>query len=155
MSKKIIAITLLTLATMSSAYAAGQAFTCPKPNEIQSTDFTSPSIWVTPGVQGAAEGTVGVGLGGKKVQRFIGAEAAEVNHQQGWVCVYETQGGMSVDEYRNHILKTFHGNDYLRKYYSRVNDEIEKGYTYLKDFPHDSPIGFVGFQAATNNNKKK
>lgn len=149
MCKKFIYLSLLLLATISSAYAVDKNFDCPAPSDIQSTDFTSPSIWVAPAVHHAAKGTVGIGLGGKQVLQFLGAEAAEVNHQKGWICVYTSQGGVSVNDYEKKILDTVSDTPYLRKYFDRVNDELQKAEPYLKNYPKDVPLGFVGYQRET------
>lgn len=78
------AISLLTIAMtlVPAAHATNNNFNCPQPFEIQSTDFTAPSIWIAPPVAHSAKGEVGVGLGGKEVKEFLGAEAAMVNHKK-------------------------------------------------------------------------
>ncbi len=55
---QLIKLSVLMIAMVSTAYATADNFNCPQPNEIQSTDFTSPSIWVAPPVAHAAPGTV-------------------------------------------------------------------------------------------------
>ncbi len=138
---------ILLIATTSVAYAAADNFNCPQPAQIQSTDFTAPSIWIAPPVAHSFPNTVGVGLGGKEVKEFIGAEAAEVNHKKGWVCVYKSQGGVSVHEYQAKIRQIASSNPYLRKYLAKVNKAFDDAEPYLKKYPQDSAIGFIGYQS--------
>ncbi|GEM_PF-5772554 len=146
MYKKIISLSLLALATFSSAYAADKNFDCPQPSEIQSTDFTAPSIWTAPAVKHAAKGTVGVGLGGSKAVEFLGAEEAEVNHQKGWVCVYLSDGDKSINYFEKNIISTVSNTPYLVRYSDHVKEELQKAEPYLKNYPHDKPLGFIGYQ---------
>ena len=146
MLKKLISLSILMLTTLSTAYAVEGNFNCPQPAEIQSTDFTAPSIWTAPPVSHSASGVIGVGLGGKIVKEFIGSQAADVNNKKGWVCVYKTEGGLSVREYQSKILNIQANNRYLRKYFDKMNKEFENAEPYLKKFPQDIPLGFVGYQ---------
>ena len=143
--KKIIKLSALMVATVSTAYAANN-FNCPTPAEIQSTDFTSPSIWIAPPIAHSAPAVMGVGLGGKEVKEFIGVEAAVVNHKRGWVCIYKSQGGLSVSEYQAKIRQIIESNRYLRKYLLKTNQELMNAQPYLTKYSKDSVIGFVGYQ---------
>lgn len=143
---QLLGISVLMTATFSTAYAVENNFHCPQPSEIQSTDFTAPSIWVAPPVHHSVPKQVGVGLGGKEVKEFIGAEAAEVNHKQGWVCVYRSSGGISVHEYQAKIKQIAESNRFLKKYLKDINREFENAEPYLKKYPQDAVIGFVGYQ---------
>lgn len=149
MSKKLLGLSLLMLA--SSTFAANDNFKCPHPNEINSTDFTAPSIWTAPAVAGAAPDTVGLGLGGKRVKLFLGATAARLGDKDGWVCVYSTEGGLSVNEYEARINQEVHSMkfDYLKKYSKRINEQFKKLYPFLEDYDDGkTPLGFIGYQAA-------
>lgn len=141
-----LAMTVLIAATVSSAYAAEKNFVCPEPFEIQSTDFTTPSIWVAPPVANSVHGQVGVGLGGGKAVKFIRAVEAEVNHKKGWVCVYDAENN-SIHYYQSKITQLADSNKYLRKYLKKVKQEFKNAEPYLKDFDQDKPLGFVGYQS--------
>lgn len=143
----LIGISAVILATISTAYAGKNNFNCPEPSEIQSTDFTAPSIWLAPPVAHSLPGQVGAGLGGKKAKEFLGAEEAMVNHKKGWVCVYNSEGGVSVNEYQATIRRIVESNPYLKKYLGKVNKAFDDAEPYLKNYPKDSAIGFVGYQA--------
>jgi hypothetical protein len=143
---QLIGISVLLAAMSSTAFAAATNFKCPSPAQIQSTDFTAPSIWTAPPVPHSAPDTAGVGLGGKVVKEFIGAEAAEVNHKKGWVCVYKSEGGVSVNEYESKIRQMAESNQYLKKYLAKVNKAYEDAEPYLKNYPKDQPLGFIGYQ---------
>ncbi len=145
---KIKHILIASLIAASTAHAAKNNFNCPQPNEIQSTDFTAPSIWTAPGVPHAVEGSYGIGLGGKVVKEFLGAEEAQVNHRKGWVCVYKSEGGVSVNEYEAKIRQIVGSTSYLKKYLAKVNNALDNAEPYLKNYPQDMPLGFVGYQAA-------
>ena len=144
--KKQSLLALVCLVTLSNIHAAAQNFTCPQPQEIQSTDFTAPSIWTAPPVAHSVDGMVGVGLGGKEVKEFLGAEAATVNHKAGWVCVYRSQGGLSVNEYESKIREIVGSNTFLKKYLAKVNKSFEDAQPYLKNYPKETPLGFIGYQ---------
>ncbi|OAI49449.1 hypothetical protein AYO45_02475 [Gammaproteobacteria bacterium SCGC AG-212-F23] len=144
MMKKFIGLVILS--TVTTAFAAGDNFPCPQPSEIQSTDFTAPSIWTAPPMAHSAPGTVGLGLGGKEVKEFLGSEAATVNHQHGWVCVYRSNGGLTVGEYESKMRQVVESTGYLRKYLDRLNKAFENAEPYLKRFPRNIPLGFVGYQ---------
>lgn len=144
---QFISLLVLMLATTSSVFAGRDDFNCPQPSEIQSTDFTAPSIWIAPPVAHSLQGEVGAGLGGKEVKEFLGSEAAEVHHRKGWVCVYRSQGGVSVHEYQSKIRQIVESNPYLKKYLAKVNKAFDDAEPYLKKFPQDSAIGFVGYAA--------
>ena len=148
--KSFMVASALLLATGSTAYAANTNFNCPQPAQIQSTDFTAPSIWTAPPVAHSAPNTVGVGLGGKQVKEFLGAEAALVGHQKGWVCVYRSEGGVSTNEYQMKIRQIVESNPYLKKYLGKVNKEFENAEPYLKKYPQDTALGFIGYQKAKN-----
>ncbi len=141
----IMGLSVLMIAT--TVHAAADNFNCPQPSQIQSTDFTAPSVWIAPPVAHSAPHEVGAGLGGRKVKEFIGAEAAEVNHKQGWVCVYKSEGGISVHEYQARIRQIAESNHYLRKYLAKVNKAFNDAEPYLKKYPQDEAIGFVGYQS--------
>lgn len=145
MMKKVLSLALITLA--STSFAAEKNFHCPQPTEIQSTHFTAPSIWVAPAMPHAAKGTVGVGLGGNEVGAFIGAESARIGNKPGWVCVYYSKGGMSVNDYQTTILKHAATIPYLRQYLARINQEFENAEPYLKKYPKTEPLGVIGYQA--------
>jgi len=139
---------LVLIASMTSYSVAGRNdFSCPQPSEIQSTDFTAPSIWIAPPVAHSLQGEVGAGLGGKEVKEFLGSEEAEVHHKKGWVCVYRSEGGVSVHEYQSKIRQIVESNPYLKKYLAKVNKAFDDAEPYLKKFPQDSAIGFVGYAA--------
>lgn len=144
---KLIGLSALMLATISTGYASKNNYTCPQPSEIQSTDFTAPSIWLAPPVAHSLPGQVGAGLGGKKVKELLGIEEAEVHHKKGWVCVYSSEGGVSVNEYQMTIKNIVDSNPYLKKYLDKVNKAFNDAEPYLKNYPKDSAIGFVGYQA--------
>jgi hypothetical protein len=147
-NKLSIGLLVLMVSSVTVAHADAKNFKCPQPSEIQSTDFTSPSIWIAPPVAHSLADTVGVGLGGKQVKEFLGAEAAEVNHKKGWVCVYRSKGGQSVHEYQAKIKEIVATNKYLRKYLEKVNKAFADAEPYLSNYPQDEAIGFVGYQAA-------
>ena len=145
---KLVGLVILTIATVSTVYASATNFTCPQPSEITSTDFTAPSIWVAPPVAHSISGMVGVGLGGKEVKEFIGAQEAVVNHKQGWICIYHAKGGFSILELQAKIKQVTETNQFLKKYSARVNQLSDKAQPFLKNYPQDTVIGFVGYQKA-------
>jgi len=142
---KPVALTLLFTASIT-AYAANNNFTCPTPAEIQSTDFTAPSIWLAPPMPHSVPGQVGVGLGGKTVKEYLGVEAATVSNKKGWVCVYKSEGGDSTRDLEAKIREIVGSNKYLSKYLEKVNKIFEDAEPYLKRYPQDEPVGFVGYQ---------
>src|SRR3990167_3480335 len=142
---EFIKLSALMVATLSTAYATANNFNCPSSAEIQSTDFTAPSIWVAPPVAHSAPGVVGVGLGGKEAKELIGTEVAMVNHKPGWVCVYRSQGGLSVLEYQYKIKQVVESHPFLRKYLVKTNKIVERGEPYLKKYLQHPAIGFVGY----------
>lgn len=148
---RFIKLSVLMVATGSTAFATTNAnnFNCPQPAEIQSTNFTAPSIWVAPPVAHSVPGMVGVGLGGKTVKEFIGAEPAKVNNKQGWVCVYKSKGGLSPLEYQTKIRQLVESNPFLIKYFAKVNEAFANAEPYLNKYPQNSAIGFVGYQEAS------
>ena len=145
--KKIIAKTigLSMLLGITSAYA----FNCPAPKEIQSTDFTAPSIWIAPPVAGSVPEQVGVGLGGHHAVKLLGVEKAQINHHEGWICVYTSKGGTAANDYQNKIKHIVAGNKYLSKYLSKVDKAFEDAEPYLKNYPKDEPLGVIGYQTET------
>ena len=145
---------LLIAAVASTAYAGENNFNCPQPSEIQSTNFTAPSIWVAPPVAHSVPDMVGVGLGGKTAKEFLGAEATNINNKPGWVCVYKSKGGVSVNEYQSKIKQLVESNHYLNKYLEKVNKAFDDAEPYLKKYPQDSALGFVGYQEEGYYNKK-
>lgn len=154
-NKKMILMVATILAfNYGTAMAAKTNLVCPEPSQIKSTDFTSPSIWVAPPVSHAVEGSSGVGLGGKQVKEFLGAEAAQVNHHPGWVCVYRSEGGLSVTEYRNKIREIIQSTDYFKKWSDKVNKKIDKVFEesepYISKYPQNTALGFIGYQQADN-----
>lgn len=142
---KFIQLSALLVTSLSTAYAANN-FNCPAPAEITSTDFTAPSIWVAPPVAHSVPGLVGVGLGGKEVKELIGVEVAFVNHKQGWVCVYKSQGGLSPIEYQSKIKKMMESQQLLRKHLAGTLKEFQREEPYLSKYAQYSSIGFVGYQ---------
>ena len=141
---KIACVSTLILSA-SASYAAGN-FNCPAPEVIQSTDFTSPSIWVAPPVAHSEPGQVGVGFGGKEVKKLLGVEKTKVNGKDGWVCIYKSKGGTTVSDYENKIRQIVKGNKFLVKYLEGVNKTFDQAEPYLVSYPKDEPIGFVGYQ---------
>ena len=137
---------LIALSASATAYSATTNFTCPQPSEIQSTDFTAPSIWVAPPMPHAAKGVVGVGLGGKEAKELLGIESANVNHKKGWVCVYKSRGGLAPHEYESKIRQVLESNHYLKKYLADVNKSFDNAEPFLNNYPHDVSLGFVGYQ---------
>src|SRR5262249_39692488 len=111
---KIISLTML-LGISTSSYAIN-TFTCPSPQEIQSTDFTAPSIWIAPPVVHSVPNQPGVGLGGKIAKKLLGVEKATINNKAGWICVYLSEGGTAVNDYQSKIRDIISGNKYLVKY---------------------------------------
>jgi hypothetical protein len=144
MFKQLFSASMLALIAISTAYA--ENFTCPQPSEIQSTDFTAPSIWVAPPVTHSVPNTVGVGLGGKVVKELLGIEKAEINHKPGWVCVYRSEGGISTFEYQFKIREIVMSNRYLKKYIKKVDKAFADAEPYLRNYPRNTPVGFVGYQ---------
>lgn len=138
-------ISLIMLLGISSAYAMNN-FTCPSPLEIQSTDFTAPSIWIAPPVAHSVPNKVGVGLGGKTAKKLLGVEKATINHKDGWVCVYQSEGGTAVNDYETKIRNIVSGNKFLIKYLDKINKVFENAEPYLKNYPKDEPLGFIGYQ---------
>lgn len=59
--------------------------------------------------------------------------------------MYRTQGGISVNEYQARVLSIVKTNQYLKKYLKNVNKAFEEAEPYLKKYPKESPIGFVGY----------
>lgn len=153
MIKKSTLIKLVTLLFLAASISTAQAavvtgnFICPEPYEVQSTDFTTPSIWVAPPVAHSAHGQVGVGLGGGKALKLIGAQEAEVKHKKGWVCVYDAETD-SINFYETKIKQLADSNKYLRKYLKKVKEEFKNAEPFLKDYPQDRPLGFIGYQKA-------
>ncbi len=88
----------------------------------------------------------GVGLGGKEVKELIGAEAAKVNNKAGWVCVYKSQGGLSVNEYEGKIREIIGTTSYLQRYVDKMNRFFDNAEPYLRKYPRNAAIGFVGYQ---------
>lgn len=129
----------------SSAWAT-PSYNCPTPEEIQSTDFTSPSIWLGPPVLHSMPNQVGVGLGGKAAKQFLGAQKAQVNHKPGWVCVYRSEGGTTVSDYQITIRNIVAKNKFLYKYLAKLDKAYKEAAPYLQYYPKDEPIGFVGYQ---------
>jgi hypothetical protein len=151
---KILGLTTLLLTT-SFSFAYADNYPCPAPTEIQSTDFTAPSIWIAPPIVHSKPGQVGVGLGGKKVKRLLGVENIRISGRPGWACVYKTEGGISVFDYETRIRGIVAGNKFLLKYLEKVNKAFENAEPYLKNYPKDQPIGFVGYElddGSQNNN---
>jgi len=144
--KKLIRLSFLMLTTTTTAFAATTNFKCPQPVEIQSTDFTAPSIWTAPPVANSAPGVIGIGLGGKEVREFLGAESTTVNHRRGWVCIYQSQGGVSVHEYEAKIKQIVESNHYLRKHFAKVSEAFDQAEPYLNKYPMDTAVGFIGYQ---------
>lgn len=140
-----IGISALAIVLSSAAFADN--FVCPQPNEIQSTNFTQPSIWVAPAVAHAALGTVGVGLGGDQATALIGVEPARVSNKNGWICVYTSQGGVSVNEYESKIRNIIGTTPYLKRYVDKMNEFFNNAEPYLKKYPKNDPIGFIGYQS--------
>ena len=64
-SINFIPVALLALGISSACFANAGSFTCPEPSEIQSTDFSVPSIWIAPPMPHSVKDVVGVGMGGK------------------------------------------------------------------------------------------
>lgn len=143
--KKIIQL-CLPLLLASTTFAANPNYVCPDPSKIRSTDFTAPSIWVADVMPRAKEGTIGVGLGGKRAVALLGVEEATVSHKKGWVCVYRSEGGTSVNEYARVIRHEVKNVPYLTKYADKVEEAFEKAQPYLEGYPKDEPLGFVGYQ---------
>jgi hypothetical protein len=152
---QLLGLSVLAIASSSTAYAAATNFNCPLPAQIQPTDFTAPTVWIAPPVPHSAKDSVGVGLGGSKVKEFIGSEAAEVNHKKGWVCVYKSADGYSVNEYQSKIRQLAISNPYLKKYLAKVDKAYEDAEPYLKNYPKDIPLGVVGYQAEEQETVKK
>lgn len=158
MLKKILALGLLMLA--STAFAAKNDFPCPLPSEIQSTQFTMPSVWVAPAMPHAAKDSVGVGLGGKRAIALLGSEKARIGGENGWVCVYTTEGIFynSVDSYQKLILQKASSIPYTRKYLGKINEAFEKAEPYLKDYRHkdkdgnEIPLGVIGYKLEEKSN---
>jgi hypothetical protein len=148
MMKKLTQLILLSIASLSTVHAAEDNFNCPQPSQIQSTNFTSPSIWTAPPVAHSAPGTVGVGLGGTHVKELLGAQPAKVNNRNGWVCVYKSEGGLSVNEYQAKIRKVIGTTSYLQRYVDKMNKFFDGAEPYLKKYPKDQALGFVGYQKA-------
>jgi hypothetical protein len=149
---KLIGLSVAVIAMATTPLALASNFACPKPAEIQSTDFTAPTIWIGPPMAHSAPNAVGVGLGGKQVKEFVGAQAAQIKHKKGWVCVYKSAGGLSVHEYQAKIRHLAESNPYLKKYLARVNEEFANAEPYLKNYPQDEPLGFVGYQIKEDSN---
>lgn len=147
MIKKITQLICVTTLLSATTLSYGMNnFTCPSPEEIQSTDFTAPSIWVAPPVAHSVPNQVGVGLGGNVAKKLLGTEKAMVNHKEGWVCVYLSEGGVTVNDYKAKIRSIVSENKFLTKYLNKVNKAFEEAEPYLKNYPKDKPIGFIGYQ---------
>lgn len=134
-----------TLILGASASYALNNFTCPASEEINSTDFTAPSIWIAPPVAHSQPGQVGVGLGGKRVGKLLGVESARVGGHDGWVCVYKSEGGTTVRTYEKKIRKLLVENKFLIKYLETANKAFDQAEPYLKHYTQDE-LGFVGYQ---------
>ncbi len=141
---KVICLAMLVFG--ASASYANNNFTCPSPEEIQSTNFTVPSIWVAPPVAHSEPGQVGVGLGGTEVKKLLGVEKAKVNGKDGWVCVYKSKGGTAIADYQTKIRGIVAGNKFLIKYLEKLNKAFDDAEPYLKHYPKDEPIGFIGYE---------
>jgi len=149
---KVIGFTML-IAVSTSSYAAN-TFTCPSPQEIQSTDFTAPSIWIAPPVVHSVPNQAGIGLGGKVAKKLLGVEKARINGREGWICVYQSEGGTAANDYQAKVREVVSGNKFLAKYLDKVNEAIEKTQPYLENYPKDQPLGVIGYQLETQNVKK-
>lgn len=147
-NKKIISFIgiFISIFLISPAMASCKNFNCPHPSQIESTDFTVPSIWVAPPVVHSLKDAVGIGLGGKEVKEFLGAEEAIVNHKNGWVCIYKSAGGISVQAYRAKILSMVESNRYLKKYQQKITRSFDEIESYLIQYPVNEEIGFIGYQ---------
>jgi hypothetical protein len=145
--KNIYKIILLatTFAAASASYAKTN-LTCPDPVEIQSTDFTSPSIWIAPPVKYAVPDQNGMGLGGTTPKELVGTERIKIKGKDGWACVYRSEGGIAPHDYENKIRNIVVNNKFLLKYLNKVNKAFDKSERFLKHYPQDMSLGFVGYQ---------
>lgn len=147
--KSLLLLTALTVCTTTS-FAENEDFTCPQPNEIQSTNFSTPSIWVGPPMPHALPEKVGVGLGGERPTKLLGVkEYDNVGGSPGWICMYSSEGGVAYNAYRSKLIDVAKSNRYLEKYVEKITKEFENGAPYLEGYPQDQDLGFVGYQKAT------
>ena len=145
-SVKFIPLLLLSLGVSSACLADASNFACPAPGEIQSTDFSVPSIWIAPPMPHSVKDVVGVGLGGKNAKQLLGVEAYKVNHKPGWVCVYESEGGTSFDEYRSKLINVANSNHYLKRYVADITAAFEHAEPFLEKYSKDKRLGFIAYQ---------
>lgn len=143
---KAITLSLIILGASAASIANAGNFSCPQPNEIQSTDFSVPSIWVAPAMPRSARDVLGLGLGGKEAKKLLGIEPYDINGKPGWVCIYESKGGTSFNEYRRKLTQAANSSHYLKRYVSKVTATFDGAEPFLKNYLTDKPLGFIGYQ---------
>lgn len=154
---QVIGLSMLIAATSTYAVGTTNNFNCPDVKAIQAIDFSVPSnptptwlsVWIAPPVAHSLKGQVGAGFGGSKAVQWVGAEAAQVGHKDGWICVYISESGIAPREIEKKIRDTALGNHYLKKYVEKIDKAYADADPYLSKYEKLYPnkqFGFVGYQ---------
>jgi hypothetical protein len=156
LSTKLIGIAVAIVSTSTFAtniITTNRNFSCPDPVEVyaaeikmNATDFTSPIIWTAPAMPHTARGTVGFGLGGKKAGEFLGAEPGRIGSDEGWICVYRSEGGVGINAFESAIREQAVKISYLRQFVKRIDAEIAKADPYVEKYKDKGSLGFIAYK---------
>lgn len=155
LKKNIIKMLGLASALLSVSAFANNNFNCPASEEIQSTNFTEPSIWIAPPMAHSAPDVVGVGFGGKTAGKLIGVEKTKINGGDGWVCVYKSKGATTLGSYYAKIKKILVNNKFLIKYIDGLNEAFDNVQPFLKHYPKNEELGFVGYKLESQDQQQR